>query len=110
MPKETLETIISELNHEEDWRRMRATATCLKGGPKAVDGIIEAMVTGTPNFKVEATKMLARIRDPRAGTALVTLINDENDDVSKTTIAALEQMAGILDEQTAAALSRTAER
>ena len=104
MPKETLETIISELNHEEDWRRMRATATCLKGGPKAVDGIIDAMVTGTPNFKVEAAKMLARIRDPRAGTALVAMINDENEDVSKTAIAALEQMAGILDEQTAAAL------
>ena len=46
MPKETLETIISELNHEEDWRRMRATATCLKGGPKAVDGIIDAMAIG----------------------------------------------------------------
>lgn len=104
MPKETLETIISELDHEEDWRRMRATSTCLKGGPKAVDGIIHALAKGSPKYKVEAIKMLARIRDPRAGTALVKMINDPNEEVSQAAISALEQMAGILNEATAAAL------
>ena len=104
MPKETLETIISELAHEEDWRRMRATATCLKGGPKAVDGIIHATAKGSPSFKVEAIKMLARIRDPRAGTSLVEMINDQHEEVSKAALGALEQMAGILDEPTASAL------
>ena len=29
MPKETIETLVSELVHEEDWRRMRATAACV---------------------------------------------------------------------------------
>ena len=74
MPKESIEVIVSELTHEEDWRRMRATATCLKGGPKVVDIIIETMKTGTPSYKGEAARMLSRIRDPRAGLPLVELL------------------------------------
>ena len=27
MPKETIETLVTELIHEEDWRRMRATTS-----------------------------------------------------------------------------------
>jgi HEAT repeat protein len=104
MPKESLETLISELAHEEDWRRMRATAACLKGGPIAVDGIIQAVASGSPKYKIEAIRMLARIRDPRAGISLVQMINDENEEVSNAATSALEQMAGILDEPTAAAL------
>ena len=104
MPKETLETIISELDHEEDWRRMRATSTCFKGGPKVVDGIIQAISDGNPGFQVEAIKMLARIRDPRAGIPLVRMINNENEHVSQAAISALEQMAGIFEEPTAAEL------
>lgn len=104
MPKESLETLISELDHEEDWRRMRATAACLKGGPKAVDGIIQAMARGTPSFKIEAIKMLARIRDPRSGPCLVQLVTDEDNAVRQAALAALTQMAGILDEPTATGL------
>jgi len=104
MAKETLETLISELNHEEDWRRMRATAACLKGGPKAVEGLLRALETGSLSYKVEAIKMLARIRDPHAGTTLVHLIDDDNEPVSQAATSALQQMAGILDESTAAAL------
>jgi HEAT repeat protein len=104
VPKETLETLISELAHEEDWRRMRATAACLKGGPKAVDGIIQAVPNGSPKYKVEAIRMLARIGDSRAGISLVQMLNDENEEVFNAAISALEQMAGILDEPTAGAL------
>ena len=104
MPKESLATIISELDHEEDWRRMRATATCLKGGPKAVEELMHAMAVGTPNYKVEAAKMLARIRDPRTGIALVRLLDEEQEAVREAAIAALEQMAGIINEETATAL------
>ena len=53
MPKESLETLISELVHEEDWRRMRATAACLAGGPKAVEGLIHALEAGSPALKIE---------------------------------------------------------
>ncbi len=104
MPKETLETIVSELTHEEDWRRMRATATCLKGGLRAVDEIIRAMATGTPTYKIEAARMLARIGDPRAGVALVKLLKEEKDDVAQAVMEALKHLAGILDEATATAL------
>ena len=104
MPKETFETIISELDHEEDWRRMRATSTCMKGGPKAVEAIIHAMATGSSKYKVEAIKMLARLRDPRAGLALATSLRDDDEQVRQAAVAALEYMAGIVDEQTAAAL------
>ena len=104
MPKETLEVIITELAHEEDWRRMRATATSLKGGPKVVDLIIKEIQVGAPSYKVEAARMLARIRDPRAGVPLVNLLEGEEESVRKAVIESLEQMAGILDEATAAAL------
>ncbi len=104
MPKETFENIIAELDHEEDWRRMRATSTCMKGGPKAVEAIIQAIGNGTPHYKIEAIKMLARLGDPRAGLALAGLVKDEDDQVRQAAIDALEHMAGILDEPTAAAL------
>ncbi len=104
MPKETLEVIVSELTHEEDWRRMRATATSLKGGPNVVDLIIKAMHAGAPAYQVEAAHMLARIRDPRAGVPLVTLIHSEDEHVREAVVTALEQMAGVVNEEAAAAL------
>ncbi len=104
MPKETLDVIVSELAHEEDWRRMRATATCLKGGPNVVDLVINAMRTGSPAYKVEAALMLARIRDPRAGAPLVGWLRSEEDGVRESVVTALEQMAGVVTEEAAAAL------
>ena len=104
MPKETVEVIVTELDHEEDWRRMRATATCLKGGPNVVALVIEAMKTGSPDYQIEAARMLARIRDPQAGVPLVELMQGENESVREAVVASLEQMAGIVNEETAAAL------
>lgn len=97
MPKESLETLIWELTHEEDWRRMRATAACLAGGPQAVDGLIHALETGDVALKVEAAGMLARIKDPRGGVPLVRLLSHEDPAVRRAGAIALEQMAGILD-------------
>ncbi len=104
MPKESLDTLISELTHEEDWRRMRATAACLAGGPKAVDGLIHALETGDAALKMEAAGMLARIKDPRGGVPLVRLLSHEDPAVRKAGAIALEQMAGILDTAAATAL------
>ena len=104
MPKELFETIISELDHEEDWRRMRATSTCMKGGPKAVEAIIQAIRHGTTHYKIEAIRMLARLGDPRAGLALAGLMKDEDEGVRQATMDALEHLAGVLNEDTAAAL------
>jgi HEAT repeat protein len=105
MPKEALETLIAELVHEEDWRRMRATAACLKGGPKAVEGLVHALETGEQPLKIEAAGMLARIRDPQGGIPLVRLLRDDDPLVRKAAAVALEQMAGVLDAPTAAALA-----
>ncbi len=104
MPKESFETIISELNHEEDWRRMRATSTCVKSGPKAVEALIQAIGTGDAGYKVQAIRMLARLRDPRAGLTLAALLKDEDEKVRQASVEAMEHMAGILDESTSGAL------
>jgi HEAT repeat protein len=104
MPKESLETLISELVHEEDWRRMRATVACLAGGPKAVDGLIHALETGSTALKIEAAGMLARIKDPKGGVPLVRLLSHDDPAVRKAGTAALEQMAGVVDSAAAAAL------
>lgn len=106
MPKETIETLVSELVHEEDWRRMRATAACLSGGPRAVHALVQVLETGHPALKIEAAAMLARVKDPQAGVALVGLLRDEDEAVRKAGASALEQMAGVLNEDSASALAR----
>ncbi|WP_447978186.1 HEAT repeat domain-containing protein [Candidatus Nitrospira bockiana] len=104
MPKESLDILIGELAHEEQWRRMRATAACLAGGPKAVEGLIRVLATGDSALRVEAAGMLARLKDPRGGPALVRLLSDEDPGVRKVAAVALEQMAGVLDADAAGAL------
>jgi HEAT repeat protein len=104
MTKESIETLVAELVHEEDWRRMRATAACLAGGPKAVHALILVLRTGSPDLKREAAAMLARIKDPHAGVALVGLLEDPDETVRKSGATALEQMAGVLDTETSSAL------
>ena len=104
MPKETIETLVSELVHEEDWRRMRATAACVAGGPRAVQALVGALHSGSTDLKKEAAAMLARVKDPHAGVALVSLLEDQDDTVKKAGAQALEQMAGVLDTDTASAL------
>ncbi|MBK9308401.1 MAG: HEAT repeat domain-containing protein [Nitrospira sp.] len=104
MSKETIETLVSELVHEEDWRRMRATAACVAGGPRSVRALIEALRSGPSELKKEAAAMLARIKDPQAGVALVELLEHDEEAVRGAGAAALEQMAGMVDAETAQAL------
>jgi HEAT repeat protein len=104
MSKESIETLVAELVHEEDWRRMRATAACLAGGPRAVQALVEVLSAGSQELKREAAAMLARIKDPQAGVSLVGLLEDADEAVRKAGAAALEQMAGVLDTETASAL------
>lgn len=106
MPKESIETLVSELVHEEDWRRMRATAACLSGGPRAVHALVHVLETGQPALKIEVAGMLARVKDPQSGVALVGLLRDDDEAVRKAGAAALEQMAGVLHEDSASALAR----
>jgi HEAT repeat protein len=104
MPKETIETLVLELTHEEEWRRMRATAACLAGGPRAVRALVHVLETAPAPLKIEAVGMLARLKDPAAGVALVNLLSDPDGTVGRAAAAALEQMAGVLNADTASAL------
>jgi len=106
MSKEAIETLIPELVHEEDWRRMRAMAACVQGGSKAVQALIHALETAAPGLKTEITGMLARLKDPKGGVPLVTLLRDPDETVRKAAAIALEQMAGVLDAGAAEALVR----
>ena len=106
MSKETIETLVSELTHEEEWRRMRATAACLAGGPRAVRALMGALETGDAVLRVEAAGMLSRVKDPAAGVSLVRLLRDANEAVRQAGFSALEQMAGVLNDETAASLVR----
>ena len=83
---------------------MRATAACLAGGPRAVQALVEVLRSGMPELKREVAAMLARIKDPQAGVALVGLLEDGDEAVRKAGATALEQMAGVLDAETASAL------
>ena len=58
MAKETIETLVSELTHEEEWRRMRATAACLAGGPRAVHALIHVLATGDTALAIEAIGLI----------------------------------------------------
>ena len=106
MSKESIDTLVSELTHEEEWRRMRATAACLAGGPRAVRALTQALATGDAPLRVEAAGMLSRIKDPAAGLSLVGLLRDPEETVRQAAFAAIEQMAGNLDDETAAGLVR----
>jgi len=104
MAKEPIETLVTELTHEEEWRRMRATAACVAGGPRAVQALIGVLRSERSELIQEAAAMLARIRDPRAGVGLVGLLDHDDKAVREAGASALEQMAGMLDSDTAAAL------
>lgn len=81
MSKESIDTLVSELTHEEEWRRMRATAACLAGGPRAVQALTQALESGDVALRVEAAAMLSRIKDPAAGLSLVGLLRDSEETV-----------------------------
>lgn len=104
MAKESIETLIAELVHEEDWRRMRAMAACVQGGTKAVQALIRALETSPPGLKTEIAGMIARLKDPTGGVPLVRLLRDPDETVRKAAAIALEQMAGVLDAEAAEAL------
>ncbi|MFO0775440.1 MAG: HEAT repeat domain-containing protein [Nitrospiraceae bacterium] len=107
MSRESIETLVAELIHEEDWRRMRATAACLSGGPKAVTALIQATEQGAPALKAEAAAMLARVKDPRAGVPLVRMLTSDESTVRQAGAQALSQMAGVLDREAATVLVHT---
>jgi HEAT repeat protein len=105
--KDKTEDLIKDLIHEEDWKRMNATAELLKRGPEAVTHLIaEGLSAENPALRVEAAKMLGRIRDRAAGVPMVHLLKDSDPQVRE---AAAETIGYVGDPPALHALVRLLE-
>jgi|SRR5207249_2682055 len=76
--RDKTEDLVKELIHEEDWKRMNATAELLKRGPEAVRHLLTGLTDGNPRVRAEAALMLGRIKDRTAGVPIVKLLTDAN--------------------------------
>ena len=104
--KDKTEDLVKELIHEEDWKRMNATAELLKRGPEAVRALIAALTDEHPRLRAEIAHMLGRIKDRTAGVSLVGLLKDSEASVRE---AAAEAIRHVADGATLAELVRLLE-
>jgi HEAT repeat protein len=91
--KDKTEDLVKELIHEEDWKRMNATAELLKRGPEAVRALIAALTDENPRLRAEVAHMLGRIKDRTAGVPLVGLLKDSEAGVREAAIEAIRHVA-----------------
>lgn len=104
--KDKTEDLVQELIHEEDWKRMNATAELLKRGPEAVRVLMTALSDQSARLRAEAAHMLGRIKDRSAGVAVVGLLKDSDPTVRE---AAAEALGHVADADALAALVRLLE-
>src|SRR5712692_2037557 len=104
--KDKSEDLVKELIHEEDWKRMNATAEFLKRGPEAVTALVSALADENPRLRAEVAHMLGRIKNRAAGVPLVSLFTDPEPTVRE---AATEAFRHVADEAALAALVRLLE-
>ncbi len=104
--KDKTEDLVQELIHEEDWKRMNATAELLKRGPEAVRVLMTALSDESARLRTEAAHMLGRIKDRSAGVAVVGLLKDSDPTVRE---AAAEALGHVADADALAALVRLLE-
>jgi HEAT repeat protein len=104
--RDKTEDLVKELIHEEDWKRMNATAELLKRGPEAVRALLSALTDGVPRLRAEVAHMLGRIKDRTAGVPLVALLADPEPAVRE---AAAEALRHVADEAALTALVRLLE-
>lgn len=106
--KDRTEDLVKDLIHEEDWKRMNATAELLKRGPEAVRHLIAALADESPRLRAEAAHMLGRIKDRTAGVAVVGLLKDSDPHVREAAAeavghvsdaTALSGLVGFLEEE-----------
>src|SRR2546428_9049230 len=74
--RDKTEDLVKELIHEEDWKRMNATAELLKRGPEAVRHLLTGLTDENSRVRAEAALMLGRIKDRTAGVPIVKLLTD----------------------------------
>jgi HEAT repeat protein len=104
--KDKSEDLVKDLIHEEDWKRMNATAEFLKRGPEAMTALIAALADENPRLRAEVAHMLGRIKNRAAGVPLVPLFMDPEPTVRD---AATEAFRHVADEAALAALVRLLE-
>jgi len=104
--RDKTEDLVKELIHEEDWKRMNATAELLKRGPEAVRHLLVVLADENPRVRAEAALMLGRIKDRAAGVPIVKLLTDPEPIVRTAAAEALQHVA---DDAALAALVRLLE-
>src|SRR5256712_8101302 len=104
--RDKTEDLVKELIHEEDWKRMNATAELLKRGPEAVRHLLATLSDENPRLRAEVALMRGRIRDRTAGVPIVKLLTDPEPIVRTAAGEALQHVA---DEAALAALVRLLE-
>src|SRR3989454_8139995 len=92
--RDKTEDLVKELIHEEDWKRMNATAELLKRGPDAVRHLLAALTDENPRLRAEVALMLWRIKDRTAGVPIVKLLTDPEPIVRTAAAEALQHVAG----------------
>jgi HEAT repeat protein len=104
--RDKTEDLVKEIIHEEDWKRMNATAELLKRGPEAVRHLLVVLTDENPRLRAEAALMLGRIKDWTAGAPIVKLLTDREPMVRTAAAEALQHVA---DDAALAALVRLLE-
>src|SRR5207245_2296492 len=82
--RDKTEDLVKELIHEEDWKRMNATAELLKLGPEAVRHLLVVLADENPRVRAEAALMLGR---------LVAMLKSQDPTARRMAAEALEQLA-----------------
>src|SRR3989442_1916502 len=90
--RDKTEDLVKELIHEEDWKRMNATAELLKRGPDAVRHLLAALTDENPRLRAEVALMLWRIKDRTAGVPIVKLLTDPEPIVRTAAAGALQHL------------------
>jgi HEAT repeat protein len=92
--KDRTEDLVRDLTHEEDWKRMNATAELLKRGPEAVSHLIaEGLSAENSATRAEAARMLGRIKDRASGVSIVPLLKDVEPKVREAAAEAIGHVA-----------------
>ncbi len=90
--RDKTEDLVKELIHEEDWKRMNATAELLKRGPEAVRHLLTGLTDENSRVRAEAALMLGRIKDRTAGVPIIKLLTDAEPLVRTAAAEALQHV------------------
>ena len=88
----TVEHLVRALGDEYSKVRRKAIAALVRIGAPAVDSLMEALDSDQPNIRGFAATCLGHIRDPKAKNALLSILDDENENVRRRVIRSLKHI------------------